>query len=556
MGLSIGTTNLVAARVGAPPVSRRSILTLYGQRPPEVGLPSENPRLTEAGAVMRGFVERVGDPVPLTAPDGSSHPADRLLADALGAMVDTVGPAGSVVVAVPSHWEPAAARALSAALARDPRFSPSGTPPRLVSQVLAALVAVQAEPGLTAGGVIVLLDLGVGGTTISLVDTQGFQPIGESVRYESFSGDQIDKLMLSAVLAAAGDTDPRATAAVGSLARVRDECRQAKERLSTLATTTIPVDMGRVRAEIPFSRGELEDLIDGPINELLASAEGLLARHHRHLTDVSAVAVVGGGANIPLVRQRLSERLHRPVVVPARPAQAGAIGAALMAARGPAADATTIGIGAEEPALAWSQDDRPPSEPMPQPAVNPYAGSTSGDARPAVEFVLPTGPISTPEPKPNRLARYAVGAAAVIAVIAVAGMVHSVISTSSTTTTTPSTTTPSTTSTTTAPPLPLPPPPEPVAPPPEPTYVAPPPEPETVTQTIPPATTTTVPTTTTTVPTTTTTVPTTITTPTATPTTPPTTTQPTTTQPAMTTTYITVPFVPVPIPIPVPNPQQ
>ena len=33
VGLSIGTTNLVAARVGTQPVTRRSALTLYDQRP-------------------------------------------------------------------------------------------------------------------------------------------------------------------------------------------------------------------------------------------------------------------------------------------------------------------------------------------------------------------------------------------------------------------------------------------------------------------------------------------------------------------------------------------
>ncbi|MDT5194764.1 MAG: hypothetical protein QOH20_1518, partial [Mycobacterium sp.] len=41
LGLSIGTTNLVAVRVGDPPLTRRSMLTLSGQ-------------------VLSGFVERVG----------------------------------------------------------------------------------------------------------------------------------------------------------------------------------------------------------------------------------------------------------------------------------------------------------------------------------------------------------------------------------------------------------------------------------------------------------------------------------------------------------------
>ncbi|WP_460009916.1 hypothetical protein, partial [Mycobacterium avium] len=37
LGLSIGTTNLVAARNGSPPVSRRCVLTLYPHCAPIFG---------------------------------------------------------------------------------------------------------------------------------------------------------------------------------------------------------------------------------------------------------------------------------------------------------------------------------------------------------------------------------------------------------------------------------------------------------------------------------------------------------------------------------------
>lgn len=91
LGLSIGTTNLVATRSGQPPVTRRSVLTLWANRPAEVGVPSQNPELTspnltQAGLVLRGFVERVGDPVPLVATDGSAHRGETLLTAALDAI--------------------------------------------------------------------------------------------------------------------------------------------------------------------------------------------------------------------------------------------------------------------------------------------------------------------------------------------------------------------------------------------------------------------------------------------------------------------------------------
>ena len=55
LGLSIGTINLVAARPGAQPVSRRSVLTLWGNRPSEVGVPSQNPELTSPNLAAAGL---------------------------------------------------------------------------------------------------------------------------------------------------------------------------------------------------------------------------------------------------------------------------------------------------------------------------------------------------------------------------------------------------------------------------------------------------------------------------------------------------------------------
>ena len=77
LGLSVGTTNLVAARDGRAPVVRRSVLTVFNDRAPEVGVPSENPNLDRPGLVLGGFVDRVGDPVPLVASDGSSHRGEQ-----------------------------------------------------------------------------------------------------------------------------------------------------------------------------------------------------------------------------------------------------------------------------------------------------------------------------------------------------------------------------------------------------------------------------------------------------------------------------------------------
>lgn len=579
LGLSIGMTNLVAAREGRQPVIRRSILTLHNDRAPDVG------DYTGNGLPLAGFVERVGDPVPLVAADGSQHRGELVLAEALAAMARLAGGGAPVVIAVPAHWGPSTVSALRDALPRYPALAPNGAAPGLVPDSLTALAALQADPGLPTEGVVVLCDLGGSGTSVTLADAgAAFATIGPTVRYPDFSGDLIDQALLNHVLsgvAAANDADPAGTAAVGSLARLRAECRQAKEQLSANTAAVIHTELPGFNSDVRVTRPELDQLMSAPLAGLLDAIEDTLQRNNIALSSVNAVATVGGGAAIPLVTQRLSERLRTTVATTPRPQFSVAAGAALVAERVIDAGAPTglapIVAAAEAPtglapevtaadlptgmaptsqapaagaesgnfgALAWSQDDAPGNEPVPY-AGGEYetpAGSTA--ARPSVEFahdeeMFDAGPAPLPWYKRPPIL---FGAAAAAALLAAGGL--AVTLTSSEGDSTPVTETSTTYSM--------------EAPPPEPVttvtegpdgvrtttvVVPPPPPPETTTP--PPETTTTTNPTTTTTTTTTTTQPTTTTTRTTTTTTqppttttqPPTTTKPpTTTQPPVTTT--------------------
>jgi actin-like ATPase involved in cell morphogenesis len=568
LGLSIGTTNLVAARVGNQPVIRRSVLTLFGHAAPEVGVPSAH----TDGIVLSGFVERAGDPVPLVAADGSPHHADQLLVDALQAMVYASGgqPSPDTAIAVPSHWGTSTLWALRNAMRANPTLAPNGTPVRLISDAVASLTALNANPGLSPHGVVALLDFGGGGTSITLADAaSAFEPIEDTTRYVEFSGDQIDQALLNHVLEGitnAGGIDPAATAAVGSLTRLREECRDAKERLSAETVTELIAELPGYRSGIRVTRAELENLIAQPLSGVLTALGNALERNRISWSNVSAVVTIGGGASIPLITQQLSEHSQAPVVTTPQPALDAAVGAALFAAFGADADAKT-GVAPVLPvdvpeaghapgsatfrALAWSQDDDTADD------VVPYTGDvydTGGTvARPSVQYVPATEPIEEPQSSFNRLPQLVFGLAAVVAVVAVGGVAVALTSASdSTKATEPPITATSVGPTSVAPPPSTPPPVQTVTvtseppPPPPPTTTVPPPVTHIVTMTPtttePTTTTTATATTTTTSPTTTTTTPTTTETTTTTTTTPP-----------MTTSYITVPFVPVPIPIQVPN---
>ncbi|MDX1871907.1 Hsp70 family protein [Mycolicibacterium sp. 120266] len=597
LGLSIGTTNLVATSVGGQSVTRRAVLTLPPHGAPVVGVP------TGDGLVLAGFVDRVGDPVPLVATDGSSYSADDLLVEALEAMVGSVG-AGPAAIAVPAHWTPATVRTLRAAIRANPVLAPGGTPPRLMSDAVAALTALRTNPGLNGGGPVVLLDFGGGGTSITLADAGAtFDPLDETLRVAEFSGDLIDQAVLTKVLGGSAETqaDADATAAVGLLGALRAQCRQAKERLSAVTATEVPLTLPGRPPVVRLTRAELEELLDEPFAEVLAALDNLLRRNRITVAELSAVAVVGGGASIPLVTQRLSEHTRLPVVSTAQPALDAATGAALFAAYAaeselrtglaPIAPDAPTGLApsaADAPtglapsaadtqqgpavpgavgALAWSQDDDAVPDPvpyagpeLPYSVANPYGVDNPYSLDTATRAVAQHVPRSYDDPPKawQRLPILVFAGAGVLTLVALGGV--AVALTGNSGNSEEPRPAPSTAPATHA-----------ISPPPaqtppaaiSPSAVQAPPPVVTVTTELPPPTQTpepvvtathTVTVTTTTQPTTTTTT-TTTTTPSTT-TTPPTTTTTTTTEtttPAMTTTYIKVPLIPVPIPIQVPN---
>ena len=151
LGLSIGTTNLVAVRSGTPPVSRRAVLTLFPDRAPELGLPdkdSANPDTADTGTLMAGFVERVGGSHVLKSADGSTHDPALLLVEALDVLTSATGGKAStsnITMAVPAHWGQKAMRGLQDALSTHADFVHGGIAPRLVPDSVAALTALNAR---------------------------------------------------------------------------------------------------------------------------------------------------------------------------------------------------------------------------------------------------------------------------------------------------------------------------------------------------------------------------------------------------------------------------
>ena len=390
LGLTVGATNLACTGDGQRPVIRPSTMTL------------------ERGVTLTGFVDRVGDPVPMVAQDGSQHRPEVLLVEALDGVARTAAkaPVSEVAVTVPAHWRAPMVEALRSAMRSRPGLARSP----LVSDAAAALTALRSNPGLPTTGVIVLCDFGGSGSSITLVDAAAKDaPVGETVRVPDFSGDLLDQAVLSRVVTGifeASDADPASTSMVGSLARLRDECRQAKERLSDETATAIVVDVPGLETTVRMTRMELDDLIDEPLDEFVTALLDALQRNRVPLAGISAVATIGGGARIPLVTQRLSEHLRTAVVTTAQPQLTAAEGVALIADRSqivetatamaPAAPATATvaaaafaagGAPSAVGALAWSEVSDDPRDTLEtEPHFDDKFVATPADSRPEVRF--------------------------------------------------------------------------------------------------------------------------------------------------------------------------
>ncbi|CAJ1501620.1 Hsp70 family protein [[Mycobacterium] burgundiense] len=402
IGLSVGTTTLAA--VTSDNAVRRA------------------PTLAAGGGTITDFVDRVGDPVGILAADGSSHRAERVLAEALRQTAHEATRGGPLpelsAVTVPAHWRPSAVAALTGALARVPEWT--GRPPTVLSDVAAATTALQHDPGLPTRGVIAVCDFGGSGTSITLVDAaDGYRPIGATVRHPDFSGDMVDQALLTHVidgLAGAGSVDLTSTSAIGSLWRLRTQCRIAKERLSAAAVTALPVELPEFRGDVRLTRIELDALLRAPLAELIDVLHDTLSRNGIHPVDLAAVASVGGAAAMAAVTTTLSEHLRVPVITSPRPGLIAATGSALRALRGPADDTATKmsaampnpgpvpaapPVPSAEPtvlgALAWSQ--APEAEPEALDGLElsedaPLTGLSS--ARPAVQFEADDSAVDPP----------------------------------------------------------------------------------------------------------------------------------------------------------------
>ncbi|MEU1547283.1 Hsp70 family protein [Nocardia sp. NPDC005745] len=383
LGITVGASNSVAVAAteegddGLGPSgggylrSHPSVLRLSEDMAPTLGAGARSTGRHSSDVLLEGFLARVGDPVGILAEDGSSYSAPDLVATAIGCLVDEIAAetgrsgAQATVACHPAWWS-----RHTVDIQRDALERAGLGEVTLVPEPTAAIRWLDAAHGWADDGAVIVFDLGATGSTVSVVRTgEHASLLGTPLRNTDVAGAEFDLLTMRYVLAnavLAADFDPFDPVVERELSALRERCRKAKEELSINTATVVPVrlDPADPHGTVRLVRGELEDLLRGPLSSAMDLIRDAVHRAGLDIGDVGRVLLTGGGGAIPLLAELVSTEFGLPVVAAPDPEHTTARGAALLAADLLAAETDQLPL----------VDPVAEDETVPQPRALPSAG--------------------------------------------------------------------------------------------------------------------------------------------------------------------------------------
>jgi molecular chaperone DnaK len=366
--------------------------------------------------VAREFKRRLGDSTPLLL-GGSPFSAVALTARLLSAVVGTVssregGPPSSVCVSHPANWGPYKTDLLKQAVT----LADLRVPVTFTTEPEAAAGSYARQERLSVGDTVAVYDLG-GGTFDAAVlrrTARGFEILGQPEGIERLGGIDIDAAVFNHVVRSVGEAltelDEDDPAAIAAVARLRAECTEAKEALSSDTDVTIPVILPTTSTEVRLTRAELEDMVRPSLYDSIESLKRAVRSADVEVDDVTAVLLVGGSSRMPLVSQLVGSELGRPVAVDTHPKHAIALGAAWTAsgAAGPddsggAGGFAAAPLPAPRPApVRAPHTPLPPGPPVSQRPAPGAAPPTTPAGAPVGAAAFPAAPPPSTMPPANR----------------------------------------------------------------------------------------------------------------------------------------------------------
>ena len=405
MGVDLGTTFTAAATwrerhaeiasLGSRAAAIPSVVFLREDETFTTGEAASRRGVTEPHRVAREFKRRLGDTTPILL-GGVPCSAEALTARLLRSVVDEVaaregGAPDKICLCHPANWGPYKIDLLTQVV----RLSGLDQPVMFASEPHAAAVFYAQQQRIEPGAVVAVYDLG-GGTFDAAVlrkTSTGFDILGQPEGIERLGGIDFDAAVFGHVAKALGskltDLDDEDPAVIAAVARLRDECVQAKETLSTDTDASIPVLLPNVSTEVRITRAELETMIRPALHDTVEALKRAL-RSAGVTEQAHSVLLVGGASRMPIVAQLVGAELGRPVAVDAHPKHAVALGAAWIAS----------GTTTEAPAPARVTGRATPTPAPPPPAVTPPPPVTPPPrvAPMPAPVAPPTVPISLPAP--------------------------------------------------------------------------------------------------------------------------------------------------------------
>ena len=420
LGVDLGTTFTAAAvasasvpemvGLGNRALQIPSVLFDLGEGNFLVGEAAERRGLTDPTRLVREFKRRIGDPVPVLVsgvPYSPESLSSRLLRWVIDSVTERMGerPA-SITLTHPANWGPFRLHLMDQIMALADLEQG-----RLCSEPEAAAWQYAAQSRVAVGDKIAVYDLG-GGTFDACVlekGGSGFQVLGTPDGIEHLGGVDFDVALTQRVIGSLkdrfGPLDPDEPGMATGLSRLRRDCVEAKEALSTDADTVMAVSLPGVSTTVRLTRSELESMLRPALLDTVAAMQRALRSAGVKASDLRAVILVGGSSRIPLVAEMLQKEFGIPIGLDTHPKHAVALGAArftwsarnhisrldppsatgaeetespLRSPRGDASTTSTVGSVTVDPPSTGSTDKVPAAEPadlQPQTGNRIYAPS-------------------------------------------------------------------------------------------------------------------------------------------------------------------------------------
>ncbi len=329
LGVDLGTT-FTAAAIGD---GQHAEIVPLGDRSPQAasviyqapdgsfryGEAAERHAAGEPERIAREFKRRIGDQTPVFVA-GSPMSAHALSKALLGWTVDQViggqgAPPDRVVVTCPANWGPYRRELMSQVISLN-----TDVPIEVRSEPEAAAVHFAASRRVGVGESVAVYDLG-GGTFDAAVlrrtSEYAFELLGSPDGIEQLGGVDFDEAVFERVSRGIDweRLDPEDPETLTGLARLRRDCTEAKEALSSETETTVPILLGARPTRVRLTRAEFQELIGPLLADTVEILDRVVRRSGVTPDELAAIVLVGGSSRVPLVSELITARFRRPAVL-------------------------------------------------------------------------------------------------------------------------------------------------------------------------------------------------------------------------------------------------